>query len=145
MLLLVLTTVTAFLLSLLSRLLIESLLTERISIVGDFIVLQFLENTGIAFGIVLPSPLQEILIAIALFIIICLAHCYRRGNVQSVGFGLIIGGAIANIVDRLGDGLVTDFIQVGFWPVFNVADSCITVGVGLLLLYEWRKNPKYEI
>jgi lipoprotein signal peptidase len=52
---------------------------------------------------------------------------------QRVGFGLIIGGALGNVADRLLDGHVTDFFQVGAFPIFNVADSCITVGVVILL------------
>ena len=48
--------------------------------------------------------------------------------------GLMLGGAIGNLIDRFTQGYVTDFISVGSFPVFNVADSCVTVGVGLLVL-----------
>jgi signal peptidase II len=51
-----------------------------------------------------------------------------------VAFGGIAGGAIGNIIDRFHYGYVVDFIDLHWWPVFNVADSCITVGVGLLIL-----------
>jgi signal peptidase II len=51
-----------------------------------------------------------------------------------VGFGMIIGGALGNVLDRMRDGMVTDFFQVGTFPIFNVADSCITIGVIVLLL-----------
>jgi signal peptidase II len=61
---------------------------------------------------------------------------------SQAGFGLILGGALANVVDRFPDGLVTDMIQVGAFPVFNVADSCITVGLGLLLLEIVLKEKK---
>lgn len=125
---LIIITLTAFLISLATRLLVES---SNISIV---------KNAGIAFGIKIPFGLQQLLILAALAIVIYLAWQSRRERNQSIGFGLIIGGAIANIVDRFGDGFVTDFIDVGWWPSFNVADSCITVGVGILLLFELRKK-----
>ncbi len=47
---------------------------------------------------------------------------------------MIVGGALGNVIDRIRDGAVTDFFQVGGFPIFNVADSFITVGVGVLLL-----------
>ena len=51
-----------------------------------------------------------------------------------VAFGAIVGGAVGNIVDRIHHGYVVDFIDLRWWPVFNIADSCITVGVALLVL-----------
>jgi signal peptidase II len=57
-----------------------------------------------------------------------------KSRLSRVAFGLIVGGALENIVDRLRDGVVTDFFQVGTFPIFNVADSCITIGVVLLLV-----------
>ena len=63
-----------------------------------------------------------------------------RGKLNAAAFGLIIGGALANIADRLPDGLVTDYIQVGTFPVFNLADSCITVGAVLLIFEMVRRK-----
>ena len=57
-----------------------------------------------------------------------------------VAFGLQFGGAIGNITDRLRLGHVTDFIDVGPWPIFNVADSSIVIGIGLLIFYFWFLN-----
>jgi signal peptidase II len=51
-----------------------------------------------------------------------------------LSIGLIVGGALGNLVDRLKDGAVVDFISVGWWPAFNVADSSISVGMVLLVL-----------
>ena len=62
---------------------------------------------------------------------------------MALGFGLIIGGALGNIVDRFDDGHVTDFIQIGWWPLFNIADSCISIGVIILLLLELKKSTKF--
>ncbi|MCS5644384.1 MAG: signal peptidase II, partial [Dehalococcoidia bacterium] len=55
-------------------------------------------------------------------------------------FGLQFGGAIGNITDRFRLGHVTDFIDVGPWPIFNIADSSIVVGIGLLIFYFWFLN-----
>ena len=123
-------------------------LTHRISILGSFAGLELSFNPGIAWGVRLPAGIQEAAIWIALFVVVILA--YRTSDKRQVtrgkslvtdhlslatfSYGLIVGGGIANIIDRLGDGVVTDFLQVGTFPVFNVADSCVTVGVGLLLL-----------
>ena len=133
---LIVTSLASFSLALLSRLLIEALLTSRASIIGEFIGLSFLENKGVAFGIELPIVLQAVLIPAVFALVLYLAYQSRHHRFPSIGFGLIIGGALGNIVDRFDDGFVTDFIQVGSFPTFNVADSCITVGIGMLLLCE---------
>jgi len=66
-----------------------------------------------------------------------------KGNrVMALGFGLLLGGALGNIADRFDDGHVTDFIQIGWWPLFNIADSCITIGVIILLLWEMKEKGK---
>jgi len=127
------TSTLAFLASLTARLLVEQ---------SDFSIV---ENAGVAFGIQLPFVLQAVLIPCVFAIVLVLAYQSRKLRIPSIGFGLIIGGALANIVDRFDDGFVTDFIDVGWWPSFNIADSCITVGVGLLLLYEFLTRSKKGI
>lgn len=112
----------------------EWLVTERIAVLGSFVGLQKSYNAGIAFGIRLPAYLQELLIGSALVGITYMALRTAHTRLSAIGFGLIIGGGAANIIDRIPDGLVTDVLQVGSFPIFNLADSCITVGVGLLLL-----------
>jgi signal peptidase II len=69
-----------------------------------------------------------------------------EGRLWAVGFGVLLGGALGNLVDRAfraGDGLlggrVVDFIDLQWWPVFNVADTALWVGIGLLLLSAWRE------
>jgi signal peptidase II len=59
-----------------------------------------------------------------------------------------LGGAVGNLIDRVTQGYVTDFVSVGNFAVFNVADSCITVGVGVLILGVWlqeRRKKKTEV
>lgn len=109
------------------------MLEAPMHIIGNFFRLTLSHNAGIAFGIRLPVVFQEIVILIALGLITFTARNADQST-SKVGFGLIIGGAIANLIDRFQDGFVTDYIAVGSFPVFNIADSCITIGVGLLIL-----------
>jgi len=124
--------------SILAALLADRFLPERIPILGSFVGLRLSHNSGIAFGMALPPVVQELLIGCALVVVAWMAF---RSSVRvpaarayALAYGLILGGGIANIIDRIPDGLVTDYLQVGTFPIFNVADSCITIGVGLLLL-----------
>ena len=116
-------------------------LSERISIIGSHVGLQYSLNSGIAFGIKFYPPLQAFLILVALIAVAVIGFRSTKAlapNYQPltpIGFGLILGGGIANIIDRLRDGFVTDYFQIGLWPIFNVADSFVTVGV-MLLLFE---------
>lgn len=122
----------SFALSLVAKLAADALLTERIPLVGSFIGLRFVENAGVAFSIRFPGQLQALLIGAA-FLLILWASLHAKTAWSRVAFGAIVGGALGNIVDRFRDGLVTDFFQVGTFPVFNVADSFVTVGAFLLL------------
>lgn len=127
----------------LSAVLADMFLVRRITLMGSFAGLQYLQNPGVAFGVTFAPALQIIVIITALFAVLWMARGTREKGEQ-IAYGLILGGGIANIIDRLRDGLVTDFFQVGSFPVFNVADSCITVGVVMLLLemLVWRRNAK---
>lgn len=134
------TAAAAFFASILSANFVDRFLTERISIAGSLIGFERTLNDGIAFGIDLPETVLLILIPLALILLSMLAWKSRKDRVMTLGFGLILGGALGNIIDRFDDGHVTDFIQIGWWPLFNVADSCITVGVLILLLLECTRN-----
>jgi signal peptidase II len=137
------TTVLSFLLSLAAKVLADQLLHGRMHILGSFAGLDYSLNPGIAFGITFPGGLQSLLVPAALLLMLWVALRSARSVGSQAGFGLIIGGAFANVVDRLHDGFVTDFFQVGTFPIFNVADSCITVGVGVLLVemvVQWKKG-----
>jgi signal peptidase II len=98
------------------------------------------QNTGAAFGIFKGFPLVFIaidFIGIIVFVLLALVFSRRwpfldRMWVRS-GMGLILGGTIGNLVDRLRQGHVTDFLDFKLWPTFNVADSAITVGVIVLV------------
>lgn len=93
------------------------------------------ENSGAAFS-VLPQ-LHWLYLAVALVVSLYIVLSgYRYGTTwyRQVLIGMILGGALSNGVDRLVQGYVVDFIDVHFWPVFNVADSCIVVAIAALLV-----------
>ena len=93
-------------------------------------------NTGSAFG--LFSGFTNLLIIASIVGIGVVLYYFQKQEITVIWYrlsiGLIVGGALGNLVDRLKDGAVVDFISVGWWPAFNVADSSISVGMVLLVL-----------
>jgi isoleucyl-tRNA synthetase len=122
---------------------------ESIEIVPGFFALTFVRNPGAAFGMFAGSSLREpLLILVALGAVAGLAWLLSQTPASRVweraAAGAIIGGALGNLYDRFAYGSVVDFLDVYVgelhWPAFNVADSCITVGVAVLLLTSLRKT-----
>ena len=118
-------------------------------LIADWLKLTYTENTGIAFGISLGPPkilvIITALILIALFLYVVFSKNRKPGFL--ITFGLILGGGIGNLIDRALFGKVIDFIYVdiyqgylfgswmSLWPVFNIADSAITIGACILLIW----------
>lgn len=125
----------SFVISSAAKIVADLLLSERTPLLWGAVGLQYVGNQGIAFGVFLQPLLQSILIACALAAASALALRTRHALLEKTGFGLLLGGAWANVLDRLGDDSVTDFIRLGAFPIFNVADSAITIGVTLLLVH----------
>lgn len=123
----------SLLLSMVAKWLADALLQDApVPLIGSFASLHYALNDGVAFGIQLPG-MQSLFILVALLIVLWLAVQRGRSQFERVAFGFIIGGALGNLLDRLPDGFVTDFMKIGSFPVFNLADSWITIGVVLLL------------
>lgn len=122
-----------FLSSVGSAVLAERFLDHRIALVGSFVGIQKSLNAGVAFGMEL-GVIEPFLVIAALCIVAGVALRTSRTRLSHVGYGLVVGGGAANILDRFRDGYVTDFFQIGSFPVFNVADACVTVGIGLLFV-----------
>jgi signal peptidase II len=104
-------------------------------VIPHVLYVTYVQNYHGAFGLFGTHPL--LLTAAASAVLIGFYLWYRREGAAAqvhIAFALIFGGAVGNIIDRLRFGYVHDFIDFRFWPVFNVADSAITIGVGLLLL-----------
>jgi signal peptidase II len=116
---------------------------QSVEVIGDFLRFTLGYNTGIAFGISLGDSSRVFLVIVTLLTMGLIVWLFRsvdpRHKAQIIAFGLIMGGAIGNLLDRVfGSQGVVDFIDVGiganrFWT-FNIADSGITVGAILLIL-----------
>ena len=92
-------------------------------------------NPGSAFGL-FAGFTNLLILASILGIAAVLYYFYRQGNnaiALRISLGLIVGGALGNLFDRVVFGKVVDFISVGWWPSFNIADSAISVGMFLLI------------
>jgi signal peptidase II len=108
---------------------------DEASHVAGPLAIHRVENSGIAFGLFTSATSAVIaLTGIAvLWMLIYFARSGARHPVIPAGLGLLIGGSVSNLVDRVRLGHVTDFIDFGWWPAFNLADSFIVIGVAILL------------
>jgi signal peptidase II len=116
---------------------------SRIAVRGGWLALEYAENRGAAFGL-LPG-LAPVLAAVSAAILVgIIVHLFRTPSptlLATISVGAIVGGALGNLIDRVRLGYVVDFVAVGPWPNFNVADSAITLGV-LGLMWSWvRPQP----
>jgi signal peptidase II len=115
-------------------------LESRFEVVDHWLALEYTQNRGAAFGVL--SGLGPILTAASFAILSGLLLLYMRQTKPlqwlTIAIGLITGGALGNLIDRVRLGHVIDFLSVGPWPNFNVADSAITVGV-LILIWGLRR------
>jgi len=101
-------------------------------------------NTGVAFGMFQNNNvLFAILVSIiALVIIVFYPSLTEDDWYLRIALSLQLGGAVGNLIDRITIGHVTDFISVGNFAVFNIADSCVTIGVGVMILGMWIQERK---
>jgi signal peptidase II len=108
--------------------------THRVELLGSLLAFEYIENTGAAFGVLEGQGVVLTLIAGA--VVAALIWRYvrvgRSSPMLAVSLGLLVGGALGNVVDRIRLGYVVDFIAVGVWPKFNAADSAVTIGVLML-------------
>ncbi|MDP2719980.1 MAG: signal peptidase II [Dehalococcoidia bacterium] len=101
------------------------------------VFITYVRNSGAAFGLAV-NP--NIIIVLAIVVAVTAAAFFYTQRAFQTGWfgfslGLMLGGAVGNLIDRFRFGYVIDFIDVRFWPVFNIADSAISVGVGMLAFY----------
>ncbi len=108
---------------------------QTLPLIPSVFHLTYVQNTGAAFGLFRGQgwPLAVISVVVCGWIVRELRRCASSISLVVISLSLVLGGAIGNLIDRVWLGYVVDFFDLRIWPVFNVADSCITVGVGLLL------------
>ena len=110
-------------------------LNDEVHVVGSFSI-HHVTNSGIAFGLFASAtPIVILLTAVAIaWMLFFFARSGSRHPVLPIALGLVIGGSVSNLIDRVRLGHVTDFIDFRYWPAFNLADTFIVVGVGMLLI-----------
>ena len=99
-----------------------------------FLDLVHVRNDGIAFGALGGSGIVLVLVALALTAIVVFFALNATKRFAWLTAGLLLGGALGNIIDRIAEGAVTDFLKLPGWPAFNIADIAITFGVIALVL-----------
>lgn len=109
---------------------------------GEYFVFEHVDNYGAAFGILQNQGMLFVVIAIvvAIAILVYVRYLPTEHNFVRVLLGLQLGGAVGNLIDRINQGFVTDFVKMGvpgvyYWPNYNIADSSIVVGVIALGIY----------
>ena len=113
---------------------------QRITLIGDWFYLSPHRNRGIAFGIPLPTLLQITISVILIGLLVYwLLMTEKKSFLNQAVFGIILGGALGNLVDRLLHRYVVDFIVLKPFPVFNIADIGITLGLIVLAWMSFRE------
>jgi signal peptidase II len=109
-------------------------LDENIKVLGPFSI-HHVQNSGIAFGLFAQATgLVIVLTLVAIgWMIVYFSRSGARHPLLPVAVGLLIGGSVSNLADRIRLGHVTDFLDLRYWPAFNLADSFIVIGVAILL------------
>lgn len=109
---------------------------RTVEILGGLVRLDYTQNTGAAFSIFHNGGILFAAIAVAVSAGIVLSYRRLAGTplLPRIALGLVLGGAIGNLIDRVRLGYVVDFVDLRWWPVFNLADSAIVAGVVLLVV-----------
>jgi len=135
----------------LTKHLIRDMMTvgQSIPVLGDVVRFTFVENRGIAFGIRISHGwiFTVLSIVASIGIIIYLVKQWQESNWIKSALALILGGAVGNLIDRIAFSKVVDFVDVGIgttrWPVFNVADSAVVIGMFILFITMYIHDKKY--
>jgi signal peptidase II len=109
-------------------------LDENVKVLGPFSI-RHVQNSGIAFGLFAQATGVVIVLTVVAigWMIVYFSRSGARHPLLPVAVGLLIGGSISNLADRIRLGHVTDFLDLRYWPAFNLADSFIVIGVAILL------------
>lgn len=105
---------------------------------------RLLFNPGAAFGLGAALPAAAVIVGTGLLVVAVAVYAWHAAPTLAtagrVGLALVLGGAAANLIDRMVDGVVTDYLHTGWWPTFNLADVAIITGAGLLMLATLRPD-----
>ena len=115
-----------------------------VQVIGDFLRLTLVRNPGAAFGAGTSFTLVLSLIAAAAVVVVLVLSRRLGDTLWAVGLGFLLGGVLGNLTDRVFRqpsvlrGHVVDFLQLPYWPVFNVADICINIAAGVIIIQALR-------
>ena len=110
-------------------------ITKSYVIIDKVLSIRFVTNTGAAFSILENNILILIIVSISVLILVYnLSFSFKSDKLTNITFGLLYGGILGNLIDRVFYGYVRDFISIGKFPIFNVADIAIVVGIILLIV-----------
>lgn len=140
-----LTLIGTLLVDLVSKYLVMTRMTENqsIPVINHIFYLTYIQNPGAAFGLLSGHTYLFILIAVVLLAAMVAGYRYiARATIYQYAIGLIGGGALGNLIDRIRFTRVVDFLDFRVWPIFNLADSAICIGVGLLVWDILRQQSK---
>jgi len=111
--------------------------------VASWLSLTWATNTGGAFGMFSASTTLLVIVAVVVVgALVVIAPRLGGSRLLAIGVASVMGGALGNLIDRVRVGFVIDYIDVDFWPVFNIADIAITVGAGLLIISTILGQPQ---
>lgn len=115
-------------------------LGQSIPVIRDVLHLTYITNSGGAFGILSGSqPVLLVGSVIAIAVVLWMLLAGPPSKLTALGCGLVLGGAAGNLLDRLVAGAVIDYLDIRVWPIFNLADTAIVIGVGMLLVASFRE------
>ncbi len=120
---------------------------ERRTIVPHVLAFTYAENTHGAMGLFGDRPILLVLLAVGVLLLLgfILRAALRESVLAQVGFGLVAGGALGNVIDRIVHGYVVDFISVPYFYIFNLADAFITVGLALVALASFSRSRERRV
>lgn len=124
-------------------------LHQTLPIVSSFFSITYVKNEGAAWS--LFAGRKILLIIISLLAIFALYYYFVKGKqlkiVERVSYGLLFGGILGNLLDRIARGYVIDFLEFTIFgyhfPIFNIADICIVIGIFFIIIYLWKGDNKY--
>ena len=139
-------TIIFIIIDIFSKLVVSKYLSvnESIRLIKDFLSITHVRNTGVAWSLFNNQTILVLVTSIVIIIgiIIYIIKNKPSNNVEKIAYSLILGGAMGNLINRIIYGYVTDFIDINIfgynYPIFNLADTFIVVGVILLIISSWR-------
>ena len=139
-------TIVFLVIDIVSKLLVSNLMVvnDSILVIKNFFYITYVKNTGAAWSIFSGETLGLIIVSLIIisFIIYYISKNKPSTKIEKIGYALILGGSLGNLLDRIIYGYVIDFLDFNIfgydYPIFNLADSFIFVGVMLIIIYTWR-------